>query len=161
MDVKAIMSNPAVVCGLDATLHTAAQLMWENDCGAVAVVDESGAAVGIVTDRDICMAAYTQGAALPTLPVSTAMAKQVFSCRVTDSIETAERLMAEKQVRRIPVVDGNNRPVGLLSLNDVARHAASSRRNGAEHELTLTLAAICQPRRSQVGQGGQGQLRPV
>jgi CBS domain-containing protein len=74
------------------------------------------------------------------------MTRKVFSCHADDSLNAAERLMGEKQIRRVPIVDGDNRPVGILSLNDVARHAASRSKNGLDRELAQTLAAICEPR---------------
>ena len=147
MNIQEIMSKPAVTCHSNDTLNTAARLMWEHDCGALPVVDDEGGTIGMITDRDICMAAYTQGSPLHSIEVSQAMAREVFSCRIKDSLETAEQLMSEKQVRRVPVVNGDNRPVGVLSLNDIARHATVSRKkNGLDHEVTQTLAAICRPR---------------
>jgi len=161
MSIQDIMSTPAVTCRETDTLSRAAQLMWERDCGAIPVTDEAGALVGIVTDRDICMAAYTKGAPLSAIPISDAMAKQVFSCHADDPLEAAERLMSEKQIRRVPVVDGDNRPVGLLSLNDIARYAVSARkRNGIDREVTQTLAAICEPRAQPVQPWRQAQVQP-
>ena len=147
MRIEQLMSKPAVTCGQDDSLNTAAQLMWEHDCGAVPVLGDEGTVVGLLTDRDVCMAAYTQGKPLQAIPVSRAMGKQVYSCHPDESIEAAEQLMTEHRIRRLPVVDGEGRPVGILSLNDVARDAASSRAgNGAQREVARTLAAICQPR---------------
>src|SRR5512139_2882389 len=143
MNVREIMNPSVVSCRAEDSLHRASQIMWENDVGAVPVVDEGGRLVGIVTDRDICMAAYTQGIPLQGISVSSAMAQQVWSCHATDSLRNAEELMSSRQVRRIPVVDGDNRPIGMLSLNDLVRHADSSRHT--EHEgddLVHTLAAI-------------------
>ena len=77
------------------------------------------------------------------------MATVVYSCHEDDSVETAEQLMAERQVRRIPVVDDQIRPVGLLSINDVARHAAAAAnrtRESEEKAVAQTMAAISQPR---------------
>lgn len=147
MRIQEIMSQPVVTCRSTDTLNTAAQLMWEYDIGSVPVVDEEGSIVGVVTDRDVCMAAYTEGNPLRSIPVSNAMAKQVYTCQATDTLEEAERVMSEKQIRRVPIVDSGSRPVGFLSLNDIARRAASSpRKDGIHHELTQTLAAICEPR---------------
>lgn len=146
MNVKELMSSPAVTCRPDHTLDTAARLMWEHDCGAIPVVNRENVLVGMVTDRDICMAAYTQAMPLHDIEVATAMAKQVFFANPTDTLDTAEQLMRDVRVRRLPVVDNKGRPIGLLSLNDIARHAASARKKGGlEHEVTRTLAAICQP----------------
>lgn len=147
MRIKDIMSKPAVTCRPDHTLNTAARLMWEHDCGVVPVVDDRDTLVGVITDRDVCMAAYTRGSPLGEISVSSAMANKVFACQPTDSLEAAEQLMSAQQIRRLPVVDGNQHPIGLVSLNDIARYAASVRkRNGLDREVTQTLAAICQPR---------------
>jgi CBS domain-containing protein len=147
MKIQEIMSKPAVTCRQTETANSAAQLMWEHDCGVIPVTDGDGRLVGIVTDRDICMAAYTKGRPPRGISVSDAMSKQVFTCHPDDSLEVAERLMSDKQIRRVPIVDGENRPVGLLSLNDVVRHVASTRRkDGMEREAVETMAAVCQPR---------------
>ena len=77
MYVKDIMSHPAVICPAGSTLDHAARLMWEFDCGVIPVVDDAGHLCGMVTDRDICMAAYTQGKLLSAIPVTTAMAREI------------------------------------------------------------------------------------
>ena len=142
-----LMSSPVHVCTIHDTVNTAAQIMWENDCGAVPVVDDDGSLVGILTDRDICMAAYIQGRPLAEISVTTAMARVVFTVGGDEPIDRAEQLMSDKQVRRIPVIDGQNRPIGLLSMNDLARDAMRSgfSRNGMK--LVSTLAAVCGPRK--------------
>jgi predicted transcriptional regulator len=147
MKIQEIMSKPAITCQVGDNLNTAAQRMWESDCGTIPVVNEGGRVVGMITDRDICMAAYTQGRVLQAIPVSNVMSKSLFSCRPEESLDAAERLMRDKQIRRVPIVDGDKRPIGVLSLNDIARYAASARKKeGVESELTQTLAAICRPR---------------
>lgn len=147
MKIKEVMNAPAITCRPEDNLNTAAQLMWENDCGAIPVVNDDNELVGILTDRDICMAAYTQGHPLRAIVVQNAMARQVFTCRADDSLQNAEQLMSEKQIRRLPVVDGDARIIGVISLNDIARYAASARPGDSfERELTNTMAAICEPR---------------
>jgi CBS domain-containing protein len=151
MRVDRLMSHPAIICGESDTLNVAAHLMWTHDCGVIPVVNQSGRLVGIVTDRDICMAAYTQGRLLHWIPVSTVMTKHVYSCHAADSVTHAEALMTEQQVRRLPVIDEDGRPVGLLSLGDIARHAARRRRRRrARRGVVKTLAAICEPRSEPV-----------
>ena len=146
MNTERLMSTETAICHRADSLSTAAQLMWEHDCGSVLVVDDEGALVGIITDRDICMAGHMRGRALHTISISDTMSNQVFSCSAEDSLETAGQLMADRQVRRLPIVDSENRPIGVLSLNDIARYAASFEIDGAlDHEVTQTLAAICQP----------------
>jgi CBS domain-containing protein len=148
MHVEQLMSSPVMTCHPQDTLNHAAQLMWEHGCGAIPVVDDAGALVGIITDRDICMAAYTQGGPLESIQVASAMARNVFTARSTDDIGRAETIMAEHQIRRLPVVDGQNQPIGILSLSDVARAAAQpapGMKNGVA-AVARTLAAIGQPR---------------
>ena len=160
MRVEQIMSQPPFTCRPVDSLDTAARVMWENDCGVVAVVADDGRLVGIVTDRDVCMAAYTQGKPLGAIPVSSTMTREVFACHPEESVEAVERLMGDKQVRRLPVIDREGRPLGILSLNDLVRAAASGRgRNGADREVIRTLAAVSQPRLRTI-QGTPVELRP-
>jgi CBS domain-containing protein len=146
--IEQVMHRPVCVCGIDQSANDAAKTMWERDIGAVVVVDDDGRVAGIVTDRDVCMAAYTRGVSLPEIPLRLIMTQHVMTCRPSDPIDQAERLMADNQVRRVPVVDGAQRPVGMLSLNDLARAA---KRSGPSHakdvdDVAHTLAAICEPR---------------
>jgi CBS domain-containing protein len=147
MRIRELMNKPAVTCSPGDSLRVAAQAMLEHDCGAVPVADGDGRLVGIITDRDICMAAYTRKEAPELLRVADVMAKRVSSCHADDSSEVAEGMMRDKQIRRIPIVDDDNRPVGMLSQSDLARNAASApRRNTVEKHFIHTMAAISQPR---------------
>ena len=146
MHIKDLMSSPVVTCPTGTTLDQAARLMWEFDCGIIPVINDEGRLAGVVTDRDICMAAYTQGKTLREIPVTIAMAKQVIAVYANDSVESAEELMSANQIRRLPVLDADSRPIGLLSLNDLARAAGRSKRSLAEHEVVRTMASVCQPR---------------
>lgn len=146
MTIKDLMTRPAVTCANDAMLDQVAWLMWEFDCGVIPVVDEAGRAVGIVTDRDVCMAAYTQGRVLRDIPVTTAMAHHVIAVHPDDTVDTAEHLMADNQIRRLPVIDAQGKVVGVVSLNDLARLAGEARRIGLDREVVTTVAAVSQPR---------------
>lgn len=148
MRIKELMSSPVVSCHLHDHAHAAAQLMWDNDCGVLPVVDDAGKLVGVITDRDICMAAFTQGNPLRGIRVDSAMAKQVFSVHPEDDLSEAEKLMSDKQIRRLPVVDGQGKPVGILSLNDLARDAVGpgGRIREGMNKVMQTMASICRPR---------------
>ena len=146
MHAKEIMIHPAITCPLGGTLDHAARLMWEFDCGALPVVDDAGKAVGMVTDRDICMAAYTQGRPLREISVTTAMAKQVVGIRADEPVDRAQEMMQANRIRRLPVLDEESRPVGMVSMNDLARLAARARKSGVDRDLVETLATICEPR---------------
>lgn len=161
MRIQEIMSRPAVMCGREDTLNAAARLMWEHDCGVVPVVDDVGRIAGIVTDRDICMAAYTQGRTLGEIPVALAMSRTVLSCRADDSLESAERVMSDNQVRRLPVLDKDDRPVGIVSFSDVVRYASTmAHGDGVDFEVIRGLAAIARPRQAQAAAAPPLAMRP-
>ena len=146
MQIKEIMTHPAVSCPVSATADDAARLMWEFDCGIVLVVDDDGQLAGVITDRDICMAAYTQGVGLAAIPVTSAMARQVVAAHLDDTVESVESLMQTSQIRRVPVLDLDNRLAGIVAINDIARLAARAHRNGVDRGLLKTMAAVCRPR---------------
>jgi len=138
-------------CETHQTLNTAAQLMWDNDIGCVPILDNDSRVVGMLTDRDVCMAAYIQGMALTGSLVTSAMSKQVFSCALDDDIATAEKLMREKQVRRLAVIDAQGRLAGIISLNDIAREGEretelKKTREVSDAEIARVMASVCAPR---------------
>ena len=143
--VKDGMTRSVAVCNQDDTLNRAAQLMWEGDCGCIPVLDAGGDVRGIITDRDVCMAAYTQGLPLQQIPVVRAMLTVVHTCGPEDSIESALALMRRNKVRRVPVTDGV-RPVGMLSISDVMRVLRSSQParqpEGAHAAIIETLSSF-------------------
>ena len=147
MKVQEMMSTRVETCRAGDTLERAARLMWETDCGVIPVVDDESRVVGMVTDRDVCMAAYTQGKPLWQIPVSTACSSKVYACKLNDSLQTAENLMRVAQVRRLPVVDEDGQLWGLVSLGDLAQHVHRGGGNpdGLSYaSIALTLAAISQ-----------------
>ena len=150
MNISEVMTRNVKSCSQDDNLGYAARLMWENDCGCVPVVDGDGRVTAMLTDRDICMAAYTQNRPLSEMPVSSASSRGVFFARASDSVDTAERMMQQKQVRRIPILDNDRRLVGILSLNDLARaqHAFGHKAHDglSTDSIADTIAAIGEPR---------------
>ena len=137
------MTREVKACSQSDTLNRAAQLMWESDCGCIPVVSGNGDGklVGVVTDRDIAMAAYIQAKQLWAIPVIEAMAQKVIVCRADDGISRAEALMRDNKVRRLPVLDQNERLVGILSLNDIAREAQRQSSAGKRAEITESSVA--------------------
>ncbi len=140
------MSQPVIKIQADDDLNRAAQLLWEHDCGALVVVDREGKLVGMLTDRDICMAAYIQGLPLAAIGVRVAMSDSVVRCRASDSDEDAARLMATHQLRRLPIVDADDRPLGVVALSDLAHAAADSRDQAAPRRVVEALAAVTKRR---------------
>ena len=157
MKIRDFMTQGVHTVRPDDTLDTAAGRMWAHDCGSLPVVDVSGRVIAMVTDRDVCMAAYTQGKRLSSIRVATAMSRGVVTCYSEDAPIAAERKMREQQVRRLPVMDNRGRLVGIVSLNDIALEAAGdsteTTRDLNPQELTATLAAICRHRNTALAVG--------
>lgn len=152
MKVSELMNRAVDTCRATDTLDQVARIMWEKDCGVVPVVDQGSRIVGMITDRDICMAGLTQGRPLREIPVSRVMSKQLWACSPEDELARAEEVMQTHQVRRIPVRDEAEHLVGILSLADIAREAAKEegekklRKKVDFAEVGRTLSAINEPR---------------
>jgi len=150
MNVGQLMSRSIEICHSGDNLAVAAAKMWDHDVGCLPVIGDDDRMIGMITDRDICMAGYIQGRQLIRIPVTVAMSKEIYSCRPEDALIEAEETMRSHQVRRLPVVDGTGAVVGIISLNDLAREAdRQAGRRGREltgQEVTATLAAVCAPR---------------
>lgn len=150
MKVSQLMCPVVITCRPEDSLESAACKLWDHDIGCLPVVDEDNRPVGMLTDRDICMAAYTQGRLLKDIRVDAVMSRTVFSAPPTDRIEDVEVVMRVHKIHRVPIVDEDRRLIGLLSTNDLAREAAlelrRKRPDVAEGEFVSTLACICEPR---------------
>ena len=150
MHIAQVMTTDTVACRHGDTLADAARLMWERDVGCVPVIDERDRVIGIVTDRDICMAAFVQWVHLSESFVATAMSQRVCTCSPDDEIGHAAEIMRKNQVRRLPVVDAAGVPVGLISLGDIARyvrlHTPRGTSNLSEAQVNEALVAVCEPR---------------
>ncbi len=147
-NVAKVMTPDPKACAPEASLQEAAALMWENDCGCLPVVNGDGSLAGMITDRDICMAAFTQGKRLAEIPIAAAMSHEVVACDASEPVTLAEEKMQAHQLRRLPVTDHSGRLVGILSIGDLARAATQSHHAKAKHlpEVGETLAAVSAPR---------------
>ncbi|MCP3920273.1 MAG: CBS domain-containing protein [bacterium] len=147
--LRDVMTTDVATCTRDATLERAAQLMWEHDCGCVPIVDDARRPIGMLTDRDVCMGAYTSGGDLGTLPVARSMASDVQTCKADETIDDALRVMERRRIRRVPIVDSDGRLAGIVSMADIARQ---SRKGAADREhpgaVLRTLASISSPHAS-------------
>ena len=152
MKIQELMTTDVLSCSPNESLNRVAQIMWEGDCGVVPVVASDGKLVGMITDRDVCMAAYTKGRPLAALWVEEAMSRDLSSCSPDTSVEVALCTMKDARVRRLPVVDSAGRLAGMLSMNDIARAARKqSKAPGGQAlcaDLAQTMGVICEPRRA-------------
>ena len=141
MQVSDVMSTAVQTCQLDTDLAEVAHIMWDHDCGCVPVVERDGVVLGMITDRDICIASATRSTVPAALRVRQILSRPAQTCHPDDGLEQAMTLMQQAQVRRLPVVDDAGRLRGVISMNDVVRAAG---RRGAPGAATVvhTLAAI-------------------
>lgn len=150
MKIEEIMTRNVHTCTPNDSLATAAQIMWENDCGAVPVIDREGKLVGMITDRDLAMAAHLQNAPLRESRVASAMARDVKCCSTRDTPATVQAMMQQHKIRRVPVLDAERRLVGIVSLGDLAYAMSSQQMLGGDGmtwtAIAHTLAAVSAPR---------------
>ena len=123
MKVRDIMIHPVQSCGPETNLAAAAMMMWDGDCGVLPVVNFEGKVIGMITDRDICMAAATRNRPPSEITVFETITGQVHACAPGDDIHGALETMAKHQVRRLPVVDAGGRLAGMVSMNDLVLRA--------------------------------------
>ena len=156
MKVSELMTTDVRNCWANEPLDRAAKLMWESDCGSLPVLDQNGKVVGMITDRDICMAAFTQAELLARIPISRAMSPELHSCAPDEDLDKVEKRMRAHQIRRVPVLDNEGRLRGVLSLADIAQRAAKEAKGKAGSrqvsfaEVGETLAAVTTPRRLEL-----------
>jgi CBS domain-containing protein len=145
MKIKDVMTKDVRICGINDNLATAARTMWVNDCGILPIVNNEGIAVGVLTDRDICMATASKDRLPSNVAVAEVMMRQLYSCAPEADIREALEIMRERKVRRLPVVNEMGKLCGILSLDDVAlktREADKPAELSAE-DVEITLDAIC------------------
>ena len=150
MKVKEVMSRNPKVCTLGDNLSAAAGLMWENDCGILPVVVEGGKVVGLITDRDICMAANLKNQRLSNLAVEDVISGDVYACKAEEDIRSALEIMRENKVRRLPVIAADGTLQGILSMNDVVLKADEPKEKKVPElsygDVVNTYKSICQHR---------------
>jgi CBS domain-containing protein len=139
MQVNQLMTRDVRIATPDQSLQEAAQLMADLDAG-VLPVGENDRLVGMITDRDIAIRAVAKGLDAET-PVRDVMSPDVKYCFDDQDVDEVTLVMADLQVRRLPVVDRNKRLVGILSLGDLAIG------RGTQDEAGEALTGVSQPSR--------------
>ncbi|HEU4597757.1 MAG TPA: CBS domain-containing protein [Pyrinomonadaceae bacterium] len=132
MQVKDIMTPDPACCTPDSTLQRAAELMVENDCGEIPVVESASSKkpVGVITDRDITCRTVAKGLNPLSMTVSECMTTPCVTVTPETSLDECCKVMEGKQIRRVPVVDASGECCGIVSLADIAKHA-EKRETGA------------------------------
>ena len=121
MKIKQFMTDGIEALTPNETVLNASRIMKKDNIGSVPVINESSELVGIITDRDIVVRVFADILPMNT-KVSDVMTQPVHTIVETAGVGEAISLMADKQVRRLPVVDIKNKLVGMISLGDLAIH---------------------------------------
>jgi CBS domain-containing protein len=145
MTVQNIMSEPVVTCTPQMTLSAAARLMRDADYGTLPVVDAQGGVIGILTDRDVCLAIAGSARNAAHISVHEVMTRKPVSVLVTDTIHMALMAMKRARVRRLPVLDSSGHLKGILSIEDVVVRGLESRGIGP-NEIVMALRTMYERR---------------
>jgi len=152
MNTEDIMTRNVKCCRPETSLSEAAALMWNYDCGALPVVDDENRVMGMITDRDIAIAAATKGRLATDISVGEVMSGNVYACGLSEDINSALKTMRREKVRRLPVVGKDGKVAGILSINDIVLQAEQTKgRQSPEisyDDVISTFKAVCEHSRS-------------
>ena len=123
MKVRDIMTRTASFCGPESTLEEASFLMRKRNCGFLPVVGEGGNVIGVITDRDMCIALGTRNRNPSDIRVWDAMPHKLFTCMEGDDVHCALKTLRGARIRRLPVIDRDGSLVGVLSIDDIVLKA--------------------------------------
>ena len=143
MMLKDLMTTPAITCRNAASLAEAARLMLDENRGCLPIVDGHGHLVGILTDRDVCLAVARHVS--PRTPVRDVMTRDVVSCREDDHLDAALVAMKQYRLRRIPVVSARGTLKGLISIDDAIRNTGLAAGRLPSEAILDVLRHICTP----------------
>lgn len=129
MQLRDVMSHEIHDIPPEAPIKQAAEQMRSFDIGALPVC-ERGRVVGMITDRDIAVRAVAEGRDPSQSKVGDAMSRELIYCYEDDTVESAAKLMEEKQIRRLPIMDRNHQLCGIVSLGDLATRNRDERLSG-------------------------------
>ena len=147
MKVRDVMTKQVRTCTSDVTLDTAARTMHRHNCGVLPVVDHlgKGIVVGMITDRDICMALAQTNRPASDILVTEMLSPQLHGCMAGDDLSEALKTMARHQVQRLPVITEQSHLEGILSIDDIvlrALEAPDETGRPSPEEILKTLRAI-------------------
>lgn len=145
MKVQDCMCNEVYCIKPETSLQEAAKLMSQNHIGCLPVCDNNNCICGIITDRDLVLRGIACDKNTKQTPVSDIMTCNVCTCKQTDEIVNIENKMGEKQIRRIPVCDENNKVIGILTLGDLIQNDTRMQKE----QTYITFKNICDCNKQQ------------
>ena len=119
MKVKEVMMGTPYYCQPETNLGSATELMWNANCGFLPVEGQGGKIIGVITDRDICIALGTRSRPAGDLCVGEVMSGKLYACSPDDDIHIALQTMREGKVRRLPVIAKDTFLMGVISMDDI------------------------------------------
>lgn len=143
MTVQDIMTTAPETCRPATNLASAVERLWRADCGVLPVTDDDATLVGIITDRDICIALGTRNRPAATILVEGVMRRPVETCRADEDVNAALDRMEARRVRRLPVLDEQGKLVGILSLNDIVLATGAGAKAVKPTAVLQAFKAIC------------------
>jgi CBS domain-containing protein len=140
MQVRDVMTLNPTCCSAEDSLQHVAQLMVENDCGEIPVVDgvESRMPVGVVTDRDIVCRTVAKGMNPLDMTVGEVMTSPTVSVSPGDSVDDCCEIMERNQIRRVPVVEAGGPIIGIVALADLTDYVTGSESGAVLHAVSQT-----------------------
>jgi CBS domain-containing protein len=144
MRVVEIMMGTPYHCSPETNLGSATELMWIGNCGFLPVVGQDNKVLGVITDRDICVALGTRKRTARNVTVGEVMSGKMFACAPEDEIETVLETMRAGHVRRLQVITKAGALVGVASIDDVIIHAEKPGIAGASGLSTVEVVKALQ-----------------
>lgn len=162
MKVQEVMTDRIQSCRPTDKISMVARMMRQENCGFIPVVALDGVPVGVITDRDVCMAVATRQQNAADIEVRDLMSRQMFACLTQDDIQVALKRMKETRVRRLLVMNDRGKLEGILSLDDVVLSATADGKGDLPVEDVFgTYRSICEPfkaKKSRVRQSPKALL---
>ena len=146
MLVKDLMTRNVSSCRPENNLAELAEVMWNQRCAAVPILDGSGKVMGFITDRDICIALGTRNIRASEVLARDISPPRYFSCSPYNDVREALRTMATHEVGRLPVVDEAGQVVGILSVDDIIFRAGGGSSSLSDIEIINTMRAMVEGR---------------
>ncbi len=142
MRVRDVMVRNVKFCSSEANLAAVTEKFWKDGCGTLPVV-ENGRVLGIITDRDICIALGTRNQKAADVLVKDVALPKLFYCTPEDDIHAALKIMSAQKVRRLPVIGRNGALEGILCLDDIVLFAEEKAADLTYFDVVETLKSIC------------------
>jgi len=150
MLVKDVMTREVEACHPENNLAQLAEIMWEKRCGALPVIDGAEMVIGVVTDRDICIALGTRNLQPAVALAGDISHPKCVTCDPEDDLRFALKLMSTEQVSRLPVLDESRHLIGMLSIDDVVYRAGGGCSNLNDAEIVKAIRGLLEQRVHQV-----------